>query len=417
MPVRDFYGKLDDKTIYDFVKKLDYSLSTEEERINKVKELLYTDRGENDVYIDKYFQTLFEQEKNPEESHYNPHITQDDFLSGDKNVFKMLGLITSYIINSPNSKPLTKEVEYNFYSEKEYRKKFYRHEKSLNELVNKHNEQVNLSDSYIIDYIRSDEENFKKEKKQKIYKSDFKDTDFFTVIKYKNEDGIQAACNGNILEIYSDIIEFYGSKLDELKIKNRLTNYKDKEIQDQIKKIKKFLKEVKWDQLYCKDQIKGVIYFKSPMKDDGQIDYQLFNFTDKKHVSALLRCKPRDLTSDVGILIYDLEKLIEDCNFSEDDSKALDMYRDSDTNYREIGEELSITNGAAHQKVDRIINQIIKAYFKKYEDWLYLNYLKGDYKKCSMCGEVKLTKYFHWDSTNQCYKSQCKMCIKKEKNA
>ena len=57
---------------------------------------------------------------------------------------------------------------------------------------------------------------------------------------------------------------------------------------------------------------------------------------------------------------------------------------------------------------------IIKQYEEDYEDWYYLNIRKGQYKKCSRCGEIKLISQFNKEPKGKDgYKKHCKKCYKK----
>ena len=86
----------------------------------------------------------------------------------------------------------------------------------------------------------------------------------------------------------------------------------------------------KTDQIYCKDSIKGTIYFKHILPDTTDIDYDQFDFFDKEHIICLLKFETRKLTTDLGILIYDLNQLMKHIKISKQDKKILEYWRDDD---------------------------------------------------------------------------------------
>ena len=61
--------------------------------------------------------------------------------------------------------------------------------------------------------------------------------------------------------------------------------------------------------------------------------------------------------------------------------------------------------------LNSVVDLIVKQYEKEYEEWYYLNIRKGEYKKCSKCGEVKLVSQFD-KKGKQGLQSRCKKCRK-----
>lgn len=160
------------------------------------------------------------------------------------------------------------------------------------------------------------------------------------------------------------------------------------------------------DQIWCKNNLLGTIYFKNTMRDTTVPNLQLFSFEDSKQIRALLKFIPSnnpDFTSDLDCLIYDLNILVRECEFDTNRLKIIQMIQD---NYRviDIARELKTSRQNVYQVYSNIIRQIILKYKSKKEDWLYLNYIKGVYKQCTECGETKLISNFN----NSYY--MCKQC-------
>jgi hypothetical protein len=379
----NFQGKLDNKTVYDFTKKLDYSLK-QKDRIKLVEDLLYKD-GNLVPYFQEYFDT-----------YYKVNPGQTDPLSEDINVCKVLEKMTNYILFSPDAERITKKTKYNFYPEYKLKEKMNK-EQSLEELVENTYQDIDYDSidtaifDEVINFVVVPIKNHKKEIKQTIYDKDLNDPKLKSV---KN---------------YQDFIDILHWQLEENKESDNNFGQKYKLI--------KTIKECKIDQLICKDNIKGTIYFKQVSPDSTEIDYQLFNFTNKEHVIVLLKCSAKGLESDIGILVYDLEKLLEECHLNETDLKALKLFRQGDFTFKEIAGELDLQSKNVMSRIDNIVNRVIKKYKEKYYDWIYLNWLKGNYKKCSQCGKIKLVQYFgkHPDTKDGC-QSVCKKCDNLRKN-
>ena len=95
----NFYGKIDDKGIYDYqIDKDKYKLETVEERIKYIKELLnlqYSDGVE--LNGDLFWDEIFEQ-KNEKKSHINLSPNANEDLATDSNICKVLESFGTYIL-------------------------------------------------------------------------------------------------------------------------------------------------------------------------------------------------------------------------------------------------------------------------------------------------------------------------------
>lgn len=393
-----FDGKINNKTIYDFTKQLDYDLN-QKDRIELAKKILYTQHGENGDYLDPYFEKFYEQKKRKisgyktNVSHFKVNLTKEDSLSNKNNVTQELEKIANYILFSPDGERITKKTKYNFYTEKQL-ERVKNKEVSIEKIVNNISKSKTEPEDFdpniydeVLDFLIRQGNNYKHEIKQKISKKDLDDEELKCVREYQ------------------DNIDRFKIQLDKLRNKN-----KDKPRQ---KKLMSILSSWKDDQVLCKDKIKGTIYFKQPLPDTTEIDYEQFDFFDKEHVLCLLKILPRDLTTDLGCLIYDLNKIIEECNLSDVDLKILKLYREEDSTQETIAKRLGIKQQYVSATLNKICNKIIKKFEEIYEDWYYLNICKGKYKKCSKCGEIKLVnkRYFYkHPNTKDGFEQNCKQC-------
>jgi hypothetical protein len=394
-----FKGKIDGKTIYDFSNKLDYTLN-QQDRIKLVNNILNTQTvGENTKLPDAYFEEYFEQRdlvNGIDTSHIKLCATTKDNLSSSNNVCKELEKMADYILFAPDGERINKKMKYNFYTEEDYNRKLKK-EKSLIEQANNYVNENNIKDcteDEAIDFLINSGKNYKKSIKQKITMKDLNDKELYCLRDYEK------------LLIW---------------LKQQLHNENKKDAKEHDSKRRFFygnqIGEIKKEQKLCKDMIKRTIYFKQPLSDSTVIDYEQFDFFDKEHVMALLKINPRtDLTSDLACLTQDLNNLLKKCNLNTNELKVLDMWRIEDSTQESIASYLKITQQLVSAMLNRICWKVINQYEKEYEDWYYLNVVKGKYKKCRCCNEVKLTNKFGKDERNKdSLKSYCRECEKQLK--
>lgn len=396
----NFKHKLSGQEIGDFTKKLDYSLC-QKERLDLAENILYGENNSLNPYFEEYF-----------DNYYKVHAGQLDPLAEDDNVCQALDSIANYILYSPDSERITKKTKYNFYTEQKLQEKINK-EISIEEVVDtfKNNNKNFDSNIYneVLDFLVVKGHNNKRIVKQKIYMNDLCDHDFDQKIIFKNDGKINKNKKytkqevENLILSYQSLIFLYQGILQQLKLKGS-PKYTQRIVGKKIKDLKE-------DQITAKDQIKGTIYFKKIIPDSDCVDYQMFDFKNKKHVMALLKCFPKPLTNEMGMLTFDLQNLINQCDLNEDELKTLTLYRDEDFTLDKIANEIGENRDNVRMKIEKIANRVIKKYNDQYIDWLYLNCLKGTYKTCPLCGEIKLVQQFGKDSTKKDgYHLYCKTC-------
>jgi hypothetical protein len=155
---------------------------------------------------------------------------------------------------------------------------------------------------------------------------------------------------------------------------------------------------------------------------------------DEKHIFALID-NYSDLKegnwdkpdSDISILIYELENLIDQTEFEPYEKDILIMKIDKLSGEEicaEINQKYGI--GLTEDTLSRtytsyIPKKIVETNNRIYEEWIYTYKIKGKYKTCRKCGETKLIvndKYFGKDTRNKDgYKSFCKKCDSYTKNS
>ncbi len=401
----NFYGAIDGSRIYDFSRALDYKLNANE-RLELVEDILSTDKAT------EYFAEVFTQETNNKVK--LELKAKEDSLYSDSNIAKELSKMADYILFANKDK---KDVEY----------KIYKDEQLFNKMVKEQSLDTDSQEETdnIIHFLLSSNKNYKKAIEQVITKEDIESID-----ELKDYDKMLQSITYRLKKI--SLVEKLFSKtnrftklemLTEADIElihnfnlepNELTVELYKTLERSKEQLKKQSALIKQDMLDIKDSKLGTIYFKQPLADSTQVDYDQFEWTNKTHIKELLKVHNRDLQTDLGCLVVDLDNLIRDAKLSNRDSNILNLYREGLT-LEAIGNRYSLSKQMIEHIVNRIINNIIDTYNKQYEDWYYLNIEKGTYKTCSKCGEVKLISNFATDKKmKDGHKNKCKACVAKD---
>jgi predicted DNA-binding protein YlxM (UPF0122 family) len=113
------------------------------------------------------------------------------------------------------------------------------------------------------------------------------------------------------------------------------------------------------------------------------------------------------MQDDLSVIAKDLENTIRQCDFTDMQREVLQLWR-ADKTMEDIGDILGISKQTVNQHINSIVKKIYQKNLERYEDYYYLNVCKGEYKKCSRCGEVKLTSHFSKNGGR--LRSQCKKC-------
>lgn len=199
----------------------------------------------------------------------------------------------------------------------------------------------------------------------------------------------------------------------------------------QVKQLKALYRELSAEILELKERLSGPIRFKKVQQSAAVYNFDPFAFAQEQHIRALiqgyypLNQKFHDRPdSDIWTLLLVLDELIEKTCFEDYMRLILKMKIDG---YEAGKIILEIKNKynieSTEKKISEIYNHtipkmIVSTYLQDREDWVYTYEVKGTYKTCSKCGEVKLaiSKYFHSNSSSKDgLHSVCKACKKKTK--
>ncbi len=406
-----------------YSKQLDRGLKTAQERIELLNNILYTKEG----YQDSFFEELCDQDarikssalsrkgdKQDKTKRINLFPTSKQPQSCDIYECKQIEKMADYILRAPDQPRMNKQQEYSFYDKVGFdrlikKEKLYQGvldnmlgedgedapEGFLDMLgeVNTFPDKVHFSKERIdnLKYIDKEKkmaflkrigENYKCDKTQEIFKKDLKDPE---------------------LKYVADL---------QLQIDNIKKKMKNGELKTSRWMITNILKSLKDSQIEYKECIKGTILFKSLLKDSTEIDYDEIDLFDKSHVLALINVPTQQISpeNNLSLVLYDLELLISKIEIKDEDANIVKMYR-SGVSQEDIAIELGISQQSVNQTLSKLANRVMQEHELAYEDWYYLNKVKGMYKKCSRCREVKLQSKFKKDTSKiDGLRYNCKKC-------
>lgn len=175
------------------------------------------------------------------------------------------------------------------------------------------------------------------------------------------------------------------------------------------KSLERQIALIKIDMKDCLKSKLRTVNWKAPLPDMGKTDWDELDMMDKSHVRELLRVqRGNDLSDDLSCIIMDLENLIKKIQFTDIQAEVLGLWR-RDKTQEDIAKILNITQPTVNKHIENIVDKIIDQYILQFEDWYYLNIVKGTYKTCSKCKKVKLIGNFHKNGGGR-FKSRCKDC-------
>ena len=369
--------------------KFDYNLKSCQERIDFVNEVLGMYEVDNVEFYDEYFDEVYDQDR--KYGKINIVIGKDKSQYTESNIASALEIIANYILAVDEKE---KGINYKIYTSEELFNKACKEYKLINsvakanggiELMN--NTSENIVESFPLYQLPK---NFKKVKDLKIEKADLE--------KYPP---------------MKDYQNFYEYLKEE---SNRLWTTKGLSREELIRrgKIKKILPEIKKDMLEVKKQLQMPIIWKAPLKDSGEVDYDVLDMFDRNVVKELLRVKKQvDLQDDLSCILVDLENLINKVEFTDRQKEVLNMWKNG-VCIDDIAKDLKVRQNTISKTLSRAVESIIKKYEEEYEDWYYLNIRKGVYKKCNKCGEVKLVSRFDKNGKKG-LRGRCKRCESERK--
>lgn len=319
---QNFLASIDGTNANELNRVMDRTLDNYEERKKCIESTL-----EGTSFFEEYFT-----------DYYNVNASQNDYLSLENNVCKVLENYASYLLNSKDIEDEEAEVYKFYYDESEFRR-----------AVNK-DMKYDEKGPEVIDFLLANQSNYKKAKDQKITSSDLKRNDYL----------------GDVLRDYQTYIDVLNNSNMQAYRRNRLKG------------------EVQRDMILSKDALLRVHgyqlrYFSESTKPNLELfDFADFNqlkgytlrvpedIKDKNHanIDGLLRMKFNgDFQNDFQCILYDLDILIKKTKLTERERECLNYFRNGLTNTK-TGDILGVSKQAVTQFIDSAIKKVNK---KAYE--------------------------------------------------
>lgn len=404
-------GKFDkegiNNTAYnDYVKKINKRISSVEEAIEQTKKILNIEEIDGQQFSDDFWGTIFTQQDDKDElGCVKLCINTSEPLYSELMISKSLEAFGSLILEQDaEGMKDSRGMKIRLYNSKEEFDRAEKNEKKNYMLALKNGgENINTADSNQEFAMLMIPKNYKKVKTYDVSNVNAIDKQYG-----KDYPVIHEYCEGY------RVLNEKRKRIKEL-LSDENTENKD-ELLKLIKAICRQLGEMKKDINVALKELVRPIIWKQPLKDSGEADYDNFDFFDKKQVRELLKIKKgkNDFQNDLSCILYDLEKLIEKCDFNEKHYAILDMLQNG-LEQQQIGEILGVSKQNINSALNVMLKMIINEYERQYTDWYYLNKAKGTYKKCSRCGEIKLVQEFGIDNNLKSgIMSACKECRKKD---
>jgi hypothetical protein len=309
---QNFLATIDGTNARELNKIMDRTLDKYEDRLSCVNDTL-----ETTSFFEEYFT-----------DYYNVHASQNDYLSLDNNVCKVLENYASYLLNS-------KDVD----GEEKTIYKFYYDENSFRRALNK-DVKYDSKEPEVIDFLLANQSNYKKAKDQKITAKDLRREDW----------------KGSVLRDYNTYIDVLNNY--------PISDYRRNKIKGEVQR----------DMILVKDYgVHGynLRYFSESTAPNLEvIDFVDFNQlkgysvdgVDPHYskVDGLLRMKFNgDFQNDFQCILYDLDVLILNTEMTDRERECLNYFRNGLTNVK-ISDIIGVDEKSIRRSIDSAIKKVNK---------------------------------------------------------
>ncbi|PGA25327.1 MULTISPECIES: helix-turn-helix transcriptional regulator [Bacillus cereus group] len=354
-----FSGSIAGKKLVDF-QQYEASIEKLEERKGLVGELILDENGN----VHSFFSTYFNE-------YYGVSPTQKDWMAEQDAVCRTLEMLGTYILNAKDIES-NRKVKYRFWrSEREFKS----YKESQNVVASVFESGGNEgSDFEVFDmFYSNDDKNYKKSKDTQVYSKDIKEI----VEIGRLQDMVERASSDSFIKMVENKIDASLSILMEedekarlIKIRKNVKNY-----------VSRWVREMKDNQIAIKKAIKRPIDFKNVLKDEGAPNkLDTIDFMEEGDIKTLLPYLSReDLMSDIGIIVYDLNKLIDRTKLSVREREVVNLYREG-LKQTEVADELKINKASVRKMEYRISEKTAKTYEKQVEE--YRDRMRKNKKGC-----------------------------------
>ena len=311
---QNFTANLDGTNAIELNRVMDRSLDTYRDRLECINNTL-----NNTEFFNKYFS-----------EYYNPLASQNDYLSLDNNVCKVLENYASYLLNSTDIKD-EDNTEYRFYYDEDAFRKAVQKEKLYQD-----------QEPEVIDFLLASQGNYKKSKDQKITAKDLRRGDWL----------------GSILRDYNSYLDFLKHRAPE----------------GQKFKVDRIKGEVQRDMILSKDSLMKIHgYTLRYFSESTEPNLEVIDFANYNHlkgysldysnphynrVDGLLRFKFNgDFQNDFQCILYDLDNLIDRTEMTERERECLNYYRNGLTNVA-IADIIGVDEKSIRRSIEVAIKKV-----------------------------------------------------------
>lgn len=337
-----FTSEIKGKKLVDF-QKYDASITKFEDRLELVVGLLNNEDGSLHEFLTTYFA-----------EYYDASPTQKGWMAEQDAVCKTLELLGTYLLNAKDIDS-NRKVIYRFWkSDKEFNK--YKESKNINTSTLEAGMEEGVE---VIDlFFSPDDTNYREDDSQKLYAKDIKEIKEIAQL----QDGI-------------DIMkqDFYRKKVSA-KIEKMLEMDIDEKDRASLKRIKsnvdnyvdRWVRDLSDNQILIKEAIKKPIRFRGTSSSQGRAITNSIELDDERVASTLIQYYEKvDLTSDTGILIEELDKVLADIDTLEkEELVVIDLFKQGYSR-ESIVKKLDMKQYNMTRMLKRIAKKVSKHYVEK----------------------------------------------------
>lgn len=279
-------------------EKIDYRQTKLDERKKVVDDILNNVQNDLEEYFD---------------GSYKANLTSKDKLSEEDNVCHTLEGLANYLLNSEEIKKEKEdeEFQYVFHTDEQYFNKKIHRENSIEGM------STGTNEDNVIHFLLNSKKNYKKSKTQIITTKDL----------------LRGGMIGAVLNGYNDELQRISGRLKK-GVDNSGKRYLLTRTSGQIKD----------DMIIVKDQLLGTFGYNSNASESSKCDLEFIDFTNEKHIEALLRITCEfEPNKDLAYIVLAYEQLAKESGLTPHERHVFSLFRQNLKN-NEIAPILNVTN-------------------------------------------------------------------------
>ena len=312
-----FRGRINNISLGDLKIKTDCCKIEGLEERKKIVENILKEKG---MFFDEYF-----------DNHYKVELSQNDELSENNNVCKVLESYANYLLGSKEVREERKKSDfiYRFYIDKTEFKERTKIEESLEGKIHTAGlkggvERISENNERVIDFLLKTTSNNKLSKQQRVFEKDIQEDSY---------------C-GKVLRDYQSALDEIDYRLKDIKICKK----EDRESKDSGQRyiLTKAKKDIHYDMIQCKTQLKGSFgdRLRNQIKESTEPSWDCFDWHNPQHIKELLLLQyDYETQDDLSYMVMDLEDIItelkevyyngegEKKSFSKKEKEVIDLIR------------------------------------------------------------------------------------------